>query len=44
VHVFDSRNRLLGRVRLDNYEYLEGGQPPVPVVEIIKDFRQSGVL
>ena len=44
VHVFDRHNRLLGRVRLDSYGYLEGGRPPAALVEIIKEFQQTGVL
>lgn len=44
VHVFDSRNRFLGRVRLDTCEYLEGGRPPSHVVAIIREFQQTGVL
>jgi hypothetical protein len=44
VHVFGRNDRLLGRVRLDTYEYLEGGQPPGAVVAIIKEFQQTGVL
>jgi hypothetical protein len=44
VHVFDRNDRLLGRVRLDTYEYLEGGQPPAAVVAIIKEFQQTGLL
>ena len=44
VHVFDRNNRLLGRVRLDNYEYLERGHPPPAVVAIIREFQQTGVL
>lgn len=44
VHVFDAGNRFLGRVRLDNYLYLEDGQPPATVVAIIREFQQTGVL
>ncbi len=44
VHVFDRGNRLLGRVRLDTYAYLEGGQPPAAVVAIVREFQQTGVL
>jgi len=41
VHVFDRDNRLLGRVRLAAYAYLESGQPPAAVVAIVKEFQQS---
>jgi hypothetical protein len=44
VHVFDAKDRFLGRVRLDTYEYLEGGHPPTAVVAIIHDFQQKGLL
>jgi hypothetical protein len=44
VHVFDRNNRLLGRLRLDNHEFLEGGHPPAAVVAIIREFQQTGVL
>jgi hypothetical protein len=44
VHVFDARNRFMGRVRLDTHEYLEGGRPPAAVIAIIREFQQTGVL
>lgn len=44
VHVFASRDRFLGRVRVDTLEYLEGGEPPAQVVAIIREFQQTGVL
>ncbi len=44
VHVFDGRDRFMGRVRLDTYEFLEGGHPPAAVVAIIRDFQQKGLL
>jgi hypothetical protein len=44
VHVFDSGNRLLGRVRLDTMVYLEGSHPPAEVVAIIKQFKEAGIL
>jgi hypothetical protein len=42
VYVFDSSNRLLGRVRLDTMVYLEGRHPPAEVVAIIKQFKEAG--
>jgi len=44
VHVFDASNRLMGRVRLDTFDYLEGGRPPAAVVAIIREFQQGGIL
>ena len=36
--------RLMGRVRLDTFDYLEGGRPPAAVFAITKEFQQSRVL
>lgn len=44
VHVFDKNEELLGRVRLDNYIYLEGGTPPAAVVAIIREFQLNGIV
>ena len=44
VHVFDKIEKLLGRVRLDTYAYLEGGVPPAAVVAIIREFQQKGIV
>jgi hypothetical protein len=44
VHVFNRKNRFLGRVRLDTHQYLEGGRPPAAAVAIIREFQQSGIL
>lgn len=44
VHVFDKNEKLLGRIRLDNYEYMEGGIPPAAAVAIVKEFQQKGIL
>ena len=44
VHVFGQNDRLLGRVRLENHQFLEGGNPPAIVIAIIKDFQAKGLL
>jgi hypothetical protein len=44
VHVYGRNDHLLGRVRLDNYHYLEGGRPPAIVIALIKEFQAKGIL
>ena len=44
VNVFDKNEKLVGRVGLDTYVYLEGGIPPAAVVAIIREFQQKGIV
>ncbi len=44
VHVYGRNDRLLGRVRLDNHQFIKGGNPPALVIAIIKELQVKGVL
>lgn len=44
VHVFDNRNRLLGRVSVPELEQLDAWRPPRKVVEILHALRDEGRL
>ena len=44
VHVYGRNRRLLGRVRLDSYQFIKGGYPPAFVVAVIKELQAKGNL
>lgn len=44
VHVYGRNHRLLGRVRLDNHQFLEDGNPPGTVIALVKEFQAKGIL
>ncbi|MGI8821499.1 MAG: hypothetical protein ACR2ID_11630 [Chthoniobacterales bacterium] len=43
-HVFDGKNRLLGRVALPDYKPLDDWSPPRKVVEILNSLQAEGRL
>lgn len=44
VHVFDNRNRLLGRVSIPTFDSLDPWKPPRKVIEILTSLQDEGRL
>jgi hypothetical protein len=44
IHISDSDGKMLGRVRLDTKESLEGWRPPRKVIELIEELEKEGRL
>lgn len=44
IHVFDGKNRLLGRVALPGYEPLDDWSPPRKVIEVLIALQSEGRL
>ncbi len=44
VHVFDGKNRLLGRLAIPSHEPLDDWRPPRKVIEILDALRDGGRL